>query len=239
MASDLDRVVLRQQLDELSCHRYDEGRRAPSILGAAHRTRTSAKGRHHGRTATRTPVLDLLASMTADSVEASSLDPATLMLVRIAALAAVDATPVSYLLNLQAAGELDLDAEQVRGVLVAIADRNRPCRRRSGEDHRRFRDRYRDRGARGGDHRRRSTMSATSVKSPSPARPCTRSRPTGSRQTRDARVRGRRSQSRDVRCRHDHLDFTHGPEVFLNGFPGASRAALPKDFHDAGRKQRS
>ena len=68
-----------------------------------------------------TPVLDLLASMTADSVEASSLDPETLMLVRIAALAAVDATPVSYLLNLQAAGELDLDAEQVRGVLVAIA----------------------------------------------------------------------------------------------------------------------
>ena len=38
-----------------------------------------------------TPVLDLLASMTADSVEASSLDAQTLMLVRIAALAAVDA----------------------------------------------------------------------------------------------------------------------------------------------------
>jgi 4-carboxymuconolactone decarboxylase len=68
-----------------------------------------------------TPVLDLLASMTADSVEASSLDPETLMLVRIAALAAVDAPPVSYLMNLKAAGELDIDAEQVRGVLAAIA----------------------------------------------------------------------------------------------------------------------
>ena len=68
-----------------------------------------------------TPVLDLLASMTADSVEASSLDPETLMLVRIAALAAVDAPPISYLLNLEAASELDIDAEQVRGVLAAIA----------------------------------------------------------------------------------------------------------------------
>jgi alkylhydroperoxidase/carboxymuconolactone decarboxylase family protein YurZ len=68
-----------------------------------------------------TPVLDLLARMTADSVAASSLDAATLMLVRIAALVAVDAPPVSYLLNLQAASEVGLDAEQVRGVLAAIA----------------------------------------------------------------------------------------------------------------------
>jgi len=68
-----------------------------------------------------TPVLDLLASMTADSVEASSLDAETLMLVRIAALVAVDAPPASYLFNLGAASELGLDAEQVRGVLAAIA----------------------------------------------------------------------------------------------------------------------
>ena len=71
--------------------------------------------------ARETPVLDLLASMTADSVEASSLDPETRMLVRIAALAAVDAPPISYLLNLGAASELDIDPEQVRGVLAAIA----------------------------------------------------------------------------------------------------------------------
>ena len=51
-----------------------------------------------------TPVLDLLATMTAASVEASGLDPQTLMLVRIAALVAVDAPPSSYLLNLGAAG---------------------------------------------------------------------------------------------------------------------------------------
>ena len=71
--------------------------------------------------ASETPVLDLLGSMTADSLEASSLDPETLMLVRIAALAAVDAPPISYLMNLGAASELDIDPERVRGVLAAIA----------------------------------------------------------------------------------------------------------------------
>jgi 4-carboxymuconolactone decarboxylase len=68
-----------------------------------------------------TPVLDLLESMTAASLEASDLDPETLMLVRIAALVAVDAPSVSYLLNLGAASEIGVDAEQVRGVLAAIA----------------------------------------------------------------------------------------------------------------------
>jgi alkylhydroperoxidase/carboxymuconolactone decarboxylase family protein YurZ len=68
-----------------------------------------------------TPVLDLLASMTADSLAASSLDLGSLMLVRLAALVAVDAPPSSYLLNLEAAGEVGLDAESVRGVLAAVA----------------------------------------------------------------------------------------------------------------------
>ena len=43
------------------------------------------------------------------------------MLVRIAALVAVDAPTISYLMNLEAASELDIDAEQIRGVLAAIA----------------------------------------------------------------------------------------------------------------------
>ena len=68
-----------------------------------------------------TPVLDLLAAMTAGSVEASSLDPETFLLVRIAALIAVDAPPISYVLNLGAAGDLDVDADQVAGVLAAVA----------------------------------------------------------------------------------------------------------------------
>ena len=68
-----------------------------------------------------TPVLDLLANMTADSVAASSLDPETLMLVRIAALVAVDAPSFSYLMNLEVASELDIDPERIRGVLAAVA----------------------------------------------------------------------------------------------------------------------
>jgi 4-carboxymuconolactone decarboxylase len=68
-----------------------------------------------------TPLLDLLASMTAESITVSSLDPDELMLVRIAALAAVDATSVSYLTNLEAIADVGIDAERVRGVLAAIA----------------------------------------------------------------------------------------------------------------------
>ena len=70
---------------------------------------------------TETPILDLLGDMTTASLEASSLDGSTLMLVRIAALVAVDAPPASYLLNLSAAGEIGVDAEQVTGVLAAVA----------------------------------------------------------------------------------------------------------------------
>jgi hypothetical protein len=59
--------------------------------------------------------------MTADSIAVSSLDPDELMLVRIAALAAVDAPTVSYLTNLEATTEVGIDADRVRGVLTAIA----------------------------------------------------------------------------------------------------------------------
>ncbi len=67
------------------------------------------------------PVLELLARMTADSVESSSLDPETLVLVRVAALVAVDAAPVSYALNLKVGSLVGLDVESLRGVLTAIA----------------------------------------------------------------------------------------------------------------------
>ena len=43
------------------------------------------------------------------------------MLVRIAALVAVDAPAISYALNLEVAGEVGVDADQVSGVLAAIA----------------------------------------------------------------------------------------------------------------------
>ena len=71
--------------------------------------------------ATETPVLDLLARMNADAIEVSSLDPQTLALVRIAALVAVDAPAVSYALNLALAGELEVEPEQIQGVLAAVA----------------------------------------------------------------------------------------------------------------------
>jgi hypothetical protein len=74
-----------------------------------------------GESTAETPVLDLIGKMTADSIDATSLDAEELMLVRIAALVAVDAPPVSYLLNLGAAGEIGVDAEKVRGVLTAVA----------------------------------------------------------------------------------------------------------------------
>jgi 4-carboxymuconolactone decarboxylase len=70
---------------------------------------------------TETPVLDLLGTMTKASLEATELDPKTLMMVRFAALIGVDAPPASYLLNLAAAKEVGLDAEDAREVLVAVA----------------------------------------------------------------------------------------------------------------------
>lgn len=66
-------------------------------------------------------ILTLLTSMTTESMEASSLDEETLMLVRIGALVAVDAPAASYLLNVGAAGEIGVTTEQVEGVLAAVA----------------------------------------------------------------------------------------------------------------------
>jgi 4-carboxymuconolactone decarboxylase len=71
--------------------------------------------------ASDTPVLDLLAGMTVDSLDASSLDAQSIALVRLAALAAVGAPAASYALNLAATGEVGLDAEDGRGVLSAVA----------------------------------------------------------------------------------------------------------------------
>jgi alkylhydroperoxidase/carboxymuconolactone decarboxylase family protein YurZ len=67
------------------------------------------------------PILDLCASMTLNSLEASSLDEQTLMLVRIAALVAVDAPPASYLMNLGVAGQTGVTEDQVQGVLAGVA----------------------------------------------------------------------------------------------------------------------
>jgi len=67
-----------------------------------------------------TPVLDVLSAMTAASLEQSELDPRSLMLVRLAALVAVDAPPISYVVNLGAGSE-NLEAGDVQQVLIGIA----------------------------------------------------------------------------------------------------------------------
>ena len=61
-----------------------------------------------------TPVLDLLTDMTTASIERSDLDAKTLMLVRLAALVAVDAPPVSYLTNLAIGTDVGIEAEDVQ-----------------------------------------------------------------------------------------------------------------------------
>jgi alkylhydroperoxidase/carboxymuconolactone decarboxylase family protein YurZ len=68
-----------------------------------------------------TRVIDTIAAMTLDSVERSGLDADELLLVRIAALAAVDANPVSYLAHVGPAVEAGVTIEQVQDVLIAVA----------------------------------------------------------------------------------------------------------------------
>jgi alkylhydroperoxidase/carboxymuconolactone decarboxylase family protein YurZ len=68
-----------------------------------------------------TPVLDTLAAMTVDSLERCGLDDRTLILTRIAALAAMDAPTVSYAAHIGPAMDAGLTAERVQDVLVAIA----------------------------------------------------------------------------------------------------------------------
>ena len=65
--------------------------------------------------------LEFLTAVNIACIEASGLDPDTLMLVRIAALAAIDAPAASWFANLGAASLTDITLEQVRGALIAIA----------------------------------------------------------------------------------------------------------------------
>ena len=67
------------------------------------------------------PVLEVLIDINAVSLARTELDPATLLLVRVAALAAVDAPAASYLMHLQPILESGIKVEQVQDVLVAVA----------------------------------------------------------------------------------------------------------------------
>ena len=74
-----------------------------------------------GTMADDTPLLDTLAAMTLVSFETCDLDARELMLVRIAALAAADAPPGSYLANVGVASDAGITLEDVQGVLIAVA----------------------------------------------------------------------------------------------------------------------
>ena len=68
-----------------------------------------------------TPVLDTIADITAASLAHNSLAPRELMLVRIAALIAVDAPPASYIANAGAAAESGVTADDVQAVMIGVA----------------------------------------------------------------------------------------------------------------------
>lgn len=67
------------------------------------------------------PVLEALIALNAESLSRVDLDPVTLMLVRIAALAAVDAPTASYLMHIGPAADVGVRLEDVQDVLVAVA----------------------------------------------------------------------------------------------------------------------
>jgi len=69
----------------------------------------------------QSPVLEEILRINLDTLDRSSLDPKSYWLVRLAALVAIDAPPASYLVNLAAAGDAGITAEDVQGLLVAIA----------------------------------------------------------------------------------------------------------------------
>ena len=68
-----------------------------------------------------TPVLDTLADIIAASLEHNTLPPRELMLVRIAALIAVDAPPASYLANAGPAADSGVTGDDIQAVLIGVA----------------------------------------------------------------------------------------------------------------------
>ena len=66
-------------------------------------------------------MLEQLVAMNLDSLARCGLDEKTYFLVRLAALVAMDAAPVSYVINLGLAADAGITLEDAQGTLVAIA----------------------------------------------------------------------------------------------------------------------
>ena len=67
------------------------------------------------------PVLDTLADMTAASIDHNTLSPRDYMLARVAALIAVDASPMSWFANAAAIEESGLTTDDIQGIMIAVA----------------------------------------------------------------------------------------------------------------------
>ena len=67
------------------------------------------------------PVLETVLEMTAVSLARTDLDAATVVLLRLAALIAVDAPPASYVMHIGAGADAGLTVDQVQDVLVTVA----------------------------------------------------------------------------------------------------------------------
>jgi len=80
------------------------------------------------------PLVESLVRMHADVQERSGLDDRTYVMVRLAALVATDASAASYLINLTVADEIGITADDVRGVLIALAPLVGSARVLSGAD---------------------------------------------------------------------------------------------------------
>lgn len=68
-----------------------------------------------------TPVLDTIAAITAASIEEFNAPPAALLLIRLAALVAVDAPEVSYIAHIGPSVDAGITIDDVQNVLVAVA----------------------------------------------------------------------------------------------------------------------
>jgi alkylhydroperoxidase/carboxymuconolactone decarboxylase family protein YurZ len=67
------------------------------------------------------PVLEALLEINATALNRADFDPVTMLLVRLAALAAVDAPATSYLMHVGPAVQAGVQVEQVQDVLVTVA----------------------------------------------------------------------------------------------------------------------
>jgi alkylhydroperoxidase/carboxymuconolactone decarboxylase family protein YurZ len=72
-------------------------------------------------TESENPVLETIGAITNASLGRSDLPADALLMIRIAALAAVDARPISYLAHVGPSMESGVTAKDVQNVLVAVA----------------------------------------------------------------------------------------------------------------------